>query len=1073
MRGLLRIIQFTLLLSLPVSVLAQGVTTASISGVVTDTHGQAIPGATVMAIHTPSGTKYGTSTQVDGRYFVRGMRVGGPYVITVSEVGYKTQEVRVASLEIGQNLELNFKLTEQAVNVGGVEIIAERNALMNTNRTGAATIVSKKYINDFPTITRSFQDFVDLSPQMVGYGGGNSSLGRNEKYNNIEIDGANYNDLFGLPSSGTPGGQAGTTPISLDAIQEFQVTMAPFDVRQGGFTGGEINAITRSGTNTYTGSLYFFGQNQNFVGTSPDVYKKPYPTFSNVQTGFRVGGPIMRDKLFFFVNGEITRERQPLYDVMNPPSSATQEFQSVLAKYGYNPGSINTYTLLTPSNKIFARIDYNIDEMNKLTIRDNFVDANEDNLTRTSSELYYSGSEYTFNDKTNSILAQLNSTFSPILSNELIAGYTSIRDTRVVPGPVFPMIEVKDPSLPNGGMLVAGTEQFSGANALSQDIGELTDNLSLSLGSHLLTFGTHDELFGFNNLFLRVFYGFYLFNSLSDFAAGKPYNYQYDYSNLPGVNQPRAKWNAVQYGVYAQDEWNITSNFKLTYGLRLDIPTFPDKPLNNPAFDQTFASMGLKTDQTPKATPLLSPRLGINWDVSGDRSTIIRGGAGVFTGRVPYVWLSNQYSNTGVNINRLSAYDLPGGFFTSNPLDQPRPGGGIPVDSLLAPIPTTEIDLTSNNFKMPQVFRVDLAVDHQLAFGVVGTLEGIFSQSLNDVLYQDLNLQATGQQLWPGVDNRPFFGTPKPGLYNYNWNYNKVSTNYTNVVYMTNTNKPYEYDLTASLQRQFGRGIFSLLKSGVNDQLFLDLSYTYSRSYDQNAVTSTQAISQFVYNPVPGNPNDPPLAVSDFSVPSRVVASVSETVNYGPGFATTISLFYSGQSGSPFSYIYYGDVNGDGNNQNDLIYDPKNVAPGGDINLVVKQNGQWVPAPQSSYTQLADYINGDPYLSKYQGQIVPRNGGRSPWQNQLNLRLAEDIPTVAGQNIEFTLDVLNFLNLLDHNWGYIETVPYGTYTLLNYEGMNASGQPAFALSLPRGGVPWSPDSFYSRWQMQLGVRYNF
>ncbi len=494
MRGLIRYTLFLCLLGLPVSMFAQGVTTASISGLVTDTQGRPIPGATIVAVHTPSGTKYGTSTQVDGRYFVRGLRVGGPYVVTVSEIGYKTVEVNKIDLGLGQNLPLNFKLTQQAVNVGGVEVFAERNALMNTNRTGAATTVSKKFIENFPTITRSFQDFVDLSPQMTGYGGGNSALGRNEKYNNIQIDGANYNDLFGLPSSGTPGGQAGTTPISLDAIQQFQVTLAPFDVRQGGFTGGEINAITRSGTNQYTGSLYFFGQNQNFVGTSPDQFNTAYPAFSNVQTGFRLGGPIMKDKLFFFVNGEITRERKPLYDVMNPPNSATQEFESVLAKYGYNPGSISTYTLLTPSNKLFARIDYNINEMNKLTIRDNYVDANEDNLTRTSSTLYYSGSEYTFNDKTNSILAQLNSTFSPSVFNELIAGYTSIRDTRVVPNPLFPMIEVKDPSLPNGGMLVAGTEQYSGANALSQDIWELTDNLSWSLGNHLLTFGTHDEL---------------------------------------------------------------------------------------------------------------------------------------------------------------------------------------------------------------------------------------------------------------------------------------------------------------------------------------------------------------------------------------------------------------------------------------------------------------------------------------------------------------------------------------------------------------------------------------------------
>lgn len=1060
----------TLLLAVPGLIYAQGVTTASVSGIVKDFQGQPVPGATVIVLHVPSGTKYGTSTQLDGRYFVRGLRVGGPYVITVSDVGYKTQEVKNISLEIGQNLQQNFTLTQQAVNVGGVEVIANKQGLMNTNRTGAATNVSRKFIESFPTITRSFQDFEALSPDIVG----NSALGRNNKYNNIQIDGANYNDLFGLPSNGTPGGQAGTTPISLDAIQSFQVSLAPFDVRQGGFTGAEVNAITRSGTNQFKGSVYFFGQNQNFVGTSPDAFKTPYPNFSNVQTGFRLGGPIMKDKLFFFVNGEITRRRQPLQDVMNPPDSAVQQFISIANGYGLNPGNINTYTLLTPSNKVFARLDYNISETEKLTLRDNYVDANEDNLTRNPYTLYFSSSEYTFNDKTNSLLAQLNSTFSSTLSNEAILSYTAIRDTRVVPQPVAPMIEVRDPSLPNGGVLVMGTEQYSGANALNQDIWEFTDNLSLVAGNHLFTFGTHDESFGFSNLFLRDFYGYYSFNSLADFAAGKPSNYQYDYSNIAGVNEPKAIWHAVQYGVYVQDEWSAMPNLKLTGGVRLDVPTFPDKPYDNPTFDTTaaFAAMGLKTSNPAKAQFLISPRVGINWDINGDRLWVVRGGAGVFTGRVPYVWLSNQYSNTGVDVNRLYQNGLPAGFFTPDPYNQPRPGGGAAVDTLLAPEKTTEIDLTSRNFKMPQVFRVDLAVDHVLAFGIVGTVEGIFSQSINDVLYQDINIKPTGQHL--AFDNRPLYGTPE-GTSKY-WSVNKINPLFTNVIYMTNSSKPYEYDFTVSLKRQFGEGLFSYFNvQGLRDELFANLSYTYSGSYDQNAVTSSQAISQWRYNPVPGNPNNPPLAVSDFSRPNRVVASISETVNYAHGFGTTLSLFYTGTSGAPFSYIYYGDVNGDGQTENDLLYVPKNVQPGGDINLVTYNSTTrgYDPAPASDYAKLAAYINGDPYLSKYKGQIVPRNGGRSPWDGQLNLRLAEDIPTVAGQNIEFTLDILNVLNLLNHNWGWVETVPYGTYTLLNYEGMNGSNQPTFALALPKTGHPWSPDQFYSRWQLQLGARYNF
>lgn len=1063
-RGLYLLI---LLLAVPQLTFAQGLTTASISGTVKDSQGRPVPGATVMVVNLPSGTKYGNSTQLDGRFFIRGLRVGGPYVVTVSDVGYKTQEVKNINLEIGQNLELNFKLTEQAVNVGGVEVVAEGHGLMNTNRTGAATNVSSQFIENFPTITRSFQDFTALSPDFVG----NSALGRNNKYNNIQIDGASYNDLFGLPDNGTPGGQAGTTPISLDAIKEFQVSIAPFDVRQSGFTGGEVNAITRSGTNQFKGSLYFYGQNQNFIGLSPDAAKTAYPKFSNVQTGFRLGGPIIQNKLFFFVNGEITRMRQPYENISGAPDSTIKAFQTILEQqYGLQPGNANTYTALTPSNKVFARIDYNISETQKLSLRYNFVNADQQDITRSATTLYLNSTAYTFNDKTNSIVAQLNSTFGSNLSNEAILNYTSIIDHRIVPAPVMPMIELAhDPSYPSG-TIVAGTEQYSGANHTYQYIWEFTDNLSLAAGDHLFTFGTHDESFAFNNLFLRDYYGFYEFSSLANLQAAKPSNYQYDYSNIPGVQEPMANWSAIQYGVYAQDEWSLTPNLKVTYGLRLDVPTFPTKPYNNPTFDSTFAFMGLRTDQTPKPEYLFSPRVGLNWDVNGTRQWVVRGGAGVFTGRVPYVWISNQYSNTGVDVNRLDASGLPAGFFTANPFEQPRPGGTLPADSLLSPVTTTEIDMTSPNFKMPQVFRIDLAVDHALPFGFVGTLEGIYSHSINDVLYQDVNIRPTGATL--AFDGRPLYGTPI-GSTPY-WNVNKISQNYTNVVYMTNTSEPYEYDLTASLHRQFGEGIFQLLgDQSIHDQMFADLSYTYSQSYDQNAVTSSQAISQWRYNPVPGNPNDPPLAVSDFSVPNRIVLSVSEEIQYAHGFATTLSLFYTGQSGAPFSYIYYGDVNGDGQNENDLIYVPSNPTPGGDINLVVKQSGSWVPAPAADYTALANYINSDSYLSKYKGQIVPRNGGRAPWDGQLNLRLAQDIPTVDGQNIEFSVDVLNVLNLLNHSWGWVEAVPYGTYTLLNYEGMNSANQPTFELALPSSGHPWSPDPFYSRWQLQLGARYNF
>jgi hypothetical protein len=1054
MRNLFRIL-IAVILFYPLVLRAQGVTSASISGVVTDAKGEPIPGATIQVTHLPSGTKYGTSGQLDGRFYIRGLRVGGPYKIVVSEIGYEPKTIEGVELSLGQNLELNVQLSEQAIKVGGVEVVAEQNLLENTNRTGAATSVSKQYIESFPTIQRSFQDFQNLSPQFVG----NSALGQNNHFNNIQIDGANYNDLFGLPSSGTPGGQAGTTPISLDAIQEFQVSLAPFDVRQGGFTGAEVNAITRSGTNNYTGSLYFFGQNQNFVGKN--YLGVPYTTFSNVQTGFRVGGPIMRDKLFFFVNGEITRRRQPLYDQLNPPSSALNRIDSILT-YVYHFANIGTkdpYTLLTPSNKVFVRLDYNISETEKLTIRDNYVDASTDNLVRNSQTLYLSSSEYTFQDKTNSILAQLSSTFSSSLSNELILGYTAIRDNRVIPGAHTPMLQIQDPSIPNNGSIYVGSEEFSGQNALNQDIFEITDNLSWVYERHLFTFGTHDEFFRFNNLFIRDFYGWYKFSSIQNLLNGAPSEYRYSYANtsVTGTNTPSAKWSAARYGVYAQDEWTATPDLKLTLGLRLDIPTFPDHPYDNPTFDSTFAFMGLKTSQVPKTAVQFSPRFGFNWNVMGNRLTIVRGGAGLFEGGLAYVWLSNQYSNTGMDILRIDQFTgLGDGFFQPDPTKQPTPG----TNPQLSPIKTTEIDLTSPDFKMPQVFRADVAVDRELAFGIVGTLEGIYTKSINAIMYQDIDLlPVNGPDTLIGLGGRPLYGTPPSGSGKTGWTVNKRSQAYTNVIYMSNTSQPYSYSLTAQLQRQFGDGIFKLLNAGINDQLFLTAAYTFGHSYDQNGILSSQAISQWRYNPVPGDPNNPPLAVSDWDVPNRILVSISERVEYAGGFATTLSIYYNGQNGSHYSYVYNGDVNGDGQTSNDLVYVPKNAS---DIILTT-----------NNYAALNAFINNDSYLSSHRGQIVPRNGGTAPWQNTVNLRLAEDIPTISGQSIELTLDIFNVLNLLNSKWGAIKYVPNGTYSLLTFKGMNAQGQPTFAFTPPASGSIFQNSDLLSRWQLQLGARYTF
>ena len=1045
------------LLLLSSAAFAQGVTTAAMNGVVSDNVGQPLFGANVMAVHVPSGTRFGVTTRPDGRYNLQNLRVGGPYTVTVSMVGYQPEKVEGITFQLSQNLKLDFTLTEEAVQIGEVKVVGERSAIMSASRTGAATNVLSNEIEVFPTIARSFQEFAKFTPQVVAAGGGSSVAGRNSRLNNIQIDGSVYNDLFGLGTAGTPGASAGSNPISLDALQEFQVVIAPFDVRQSGFTGGGINAITRSGANRYTGSVYGFYRNQGFMGKSPDTLKQKYANFTEYQTGLRIGGPIMQNKLFFFANAELTKRQQPLDNVALKSlggaiaDTTVDRIASTLqSKYVYDPTGYGTFTLERPSTKIFARLDWNISEQHRLTLRNNFVDASDDNMPRNKTLLQFNDYNYKFKSQTNSTVLQLSSTFQNTLSNELIVGYTRMREKRETPGAPFPSMAI---TVGTGLTVKTGTEQYSGANQLDQDVIEITDNLTYFMGNHVLTVGTHNEIFGFRNLYIRDFYGNYEFASLADFVAGKPSRYTYSYSNTSDPKQA-AKWSAIQYGIYAQDEWTVLPSLRITAGIRVDDPTFPDKPADNPKFDSTFASMGLKTSEVPSGNLLFSPRLGFNWDASGDRTTELRGGAGLFTGRVPYVWVSNQYSNTGIEFSRVDKRS-PTFLFVADPYGQPRPPAAG-----LSPVATTEVDIANPNFKMPQLLRADLAVDHQLPFSIVGTLEGIYSKTVNDVYYQDINL---GAQVGTFADGRPKYGTQTAGS-----KYatpGQVNPLFTNVPYMTNTSKGYTWSITAQLQRQMTQGLFGTL------------AYTYSQAKDQNSVVSSQALSQWRYNPTPGDPNNVPLTTSNFDMPHRVLAAVSYKFDYlaallgaeNSGLSTTISVFYNGQSGQPFSYTYDGDVNADGQTGNDLIYVPAFKT---DINLGTynKTTKKFDQAPQSMYDQLDAYIMRDDYLKSHRSEIMERNAARTPWFNEIDMRIAQDFKYL-GHDVQITLDVLNVLNIINSDWGWYKYVPYQNNALLSFQGVESNGRPWFTFRDKKD--PYTTDPLTSRWTMQLGLRYSF
>jgi outer membrane receptor protein involved in Fe transport len=1092
------------LVAMPVATFAQGVTTGAMNGFVNDKEGKPVPGSRVTATHLPSGSKYGSVVRANGQFNIPSVRVGGPYTVAVSALGFKAQEKTGLTIELGQNLRIDFVAVPEAVQLEAVQITAERSGVLNSGRTGAAQNVGKEQIERFPTISRNFQDFTKFTPQING----NSVAGRNGRFNNIQIDGAQYNDLFGLGASGQPGGQANSNPISLDAIEQFQVLVAPYDVRQGRFSGGGINAVTRSGTNKWEGSAFFFTRSQAFVGDLNETRYLPTSTvgeyrdstvlrkldnFNEFQTGFRLGGPIIENKLFFFVNGEVTRRVQPFAQLaltQRDPAQvqlltdAARQVDQRLRTFGYDPGTLNPYDAVRPGLRLFGRLDWNISDQHKLTLRHNFVDASDDIVTSGFGTVAFSNRNYRFLTNQNSTVVQLNSIFGggddgPQMSNEAIIGYTRIRDKRPYIGASFPTVAIS--GVVPGVTIAAGPENFSVANELDQDIFEITDNFTVFAGDHVITVGTQNEIVSFRNLFIRNLFGNYSFNSLADFLSNRSSRLEFDFARQGFDPLFAARFTAAQLSFYAQDEWTVSPQFKVTAGLRVDVPIFP----NNPAYNITADTIrfnagtaragqpfGIRTDRMPSATPLFAPRVGFNWDVNGDRSTQIRGGVGLFTGRIPFVWISNQYSNTGVEFARVVFTPRSPDTLAFNPTLNPfEPAFARSIGNV------TELNVISADFKMPQLLRVNAALDQQLPFGIVATLEGIYSQSLNEIFYSNPNIGPTGQQ-WgsglPGFDGRRLYGTLSTALGSQRnatpsaqvGNFNTGPFN--NVILLSNTSLGYSYMLTAQLQRQFENGLYA------------NLAYTYGRSYDQNSGTSSQAVSQWGFNYTPDDPNSAPLSPSSFDRPHRVIGALSYRFEWLELFATTVSLFYEGTSGRTFSYIYDGDVNADGRGNNDLAYVPRDR---NDIALVaVSGSGtttRIVRASDAVYDQLNAFIQRDDYLRTVRGRTTERNGAREPWVNQLDVRFMQEIKLPVGR-LEVTLDCENFLNLLNNTWGRVEQVSF-SYSLLRFEGA-ANAMQAPTLGVPTGTpmfsysdrrLPTNFADFNSRWRLQLGVRYVF
>jgi hypothetical protein len=1015
---------------------SQGATTGSLSGTVSDPNGDPMPGVTITATLTTTGTRYATVTDASGVFRMSNVKVGSPYEMVASLSGFKTQTVNDVSVRLGEDTNLEIGLQLEAA-TGEIVVVSESSPLISPTKMGVGSSVSEGSLVALPSLDRSVYDMARTNPVFSVTSESESDpnvlsvSGRNPRYNNISIDGAVNNDVFGLADSGTPGGQTGTNPIQLDAVQELQLVTSTFDVRQGGFTGGSVNIITKSGTNAFHGSVFGYTASDSWVGSGPDYFPE-FGDYEDTEYGFSLGGPIAKDKLFFFVNFGKTEYDAPTgwsldgvtgscWQNCDFTDEAAELAQYVMNTYGYDPGGLGEQTRSRPSDNIFLRFDWNPSQGNNFLLRYNYVDATN-LVNRPGSWTYEWDSEaYDFKNETSSLVGQWNAVFGDSMFNELRVTYQTIRDRRNPPGEPFPWVEIENP-FGTGGEWEFGSEPFSTYNSLDTDIIELTNDFTFYKGNHEIVIGTHNEFYSFTNLFIQNGFGSYQFSGIDNFYAGIAREYDHTFPNDP--DNPADSFDTAQVSLYAGDTWRVKPNFTLIYGLRVDVPLFPDTPEYNPRAEDVF---GVRTDTVPDGNYLWSPRIGFNWDISGDGTKQLRGGAGLFTGRSPYVWISNNYGRTGTRQTTIEARgEIP---FNPDPFDQPTDIGGASSEELNAVDP---------DFNFPQTWRLNLAYDQRLPWWqMVATAEVMWAKSTNEINYLNLNIEQTGETL--PFDDRPLYQT--------------LDRDYSGAYFLTNTDKGDALNVIFKAELPYGQLPFW----GI-------ASYTYGEANVINDATSSRAVSNWQYNEAL-DPNNVGLSTSDYEIKHRMMINLNYEFNKNSRWSTTVSAFWNHRSGRPYMSIYdwsFGSINGDFYTSNDPIYVPSGADD------VVITNGTWA--------QLEDYLERTG-LAGYKGQVTPRNPYTSPWITQTDLAIRQNIPIPGSSSLQVSLDIFNFWNLIDDESGHVQYVPFGTLQPITYEGVTDDGRPIYELNSmvtdPDDNPIYETDNIRSRWRMRLGVRWSF
>jgi len=1030
-------------------VLAQGVTTGSMSGLVTSAQQQPVAGASVIAIHIPSGTSYEATTRTDGRYAIVGMRVGGPYAVTVAYAGgggtaFAPETVENVTVNLGVGTDVDFTVQPIALQET-VNVTATVDPVFSSNRTGAATTVQRIELDLLPTVQGRIGDVTRLTPQAVG----NQFMGQDSRMNNITVDGSSFNNSFGL--AGQPGDRTGVAPISLEAIEQVQVNVAPFDVRQGSFIGAGVNTVTRSGTNQLRGSFYYRFRNQDFVGTEAAGQVVNPGTFNFRNTGGWASAPILTNRWFAFGNYEDQRETRPLTTfranrggepvggqvtrVLASDLTALSEF--LRSRLNYETGPFENIPKETPAKRFLIRSDYNINNANKVSFRYNHLDSFTDvNLSSSTSALLgrsggstqylnFRNSNYQILENIRSGIGEWNTVIGSSIANSLQAGYTYQDESRASRGSMFPFVDVFE-----GGTAYTsfGFEPFTVNNELRYSTFQLQNNLTKFANRHTWTFGVYTEKYHSDNVFFGCCpQSAYAYSSLADFytdANGYVANqnrtvspvvlrrFQVRWSNIQNLSKPLQPLDVWYSAGYAQDEWRPRRDLTVTGGVRFDVSAFKNTAYNNPAAnaltfrDETGNPVKYNTGRMPDTKVLWSPRVGINWDVNGDQRTQVRGGTGLFSGRPAYVWISNQLGNTGVLIGERIVDNTTAFPFNASPDAYKLAATGANAASYA-------LNVTDPDFKFPQVWRSNVAVDRRLPLGITSTTEYLYARDVNGIFYINANLPAA-QGTFAGVDARPrWVGVSCAASGQTGGCVNRLNNDPGNQVtvnhVLKNGNKGHAWNFAQTLQKTTG---FGLSVRGA---------YSYGESFalvdpESTAATSFSRIAHH------GDPNNAGVQQSMWSPGHRVFALVNFRREYFRFGGTSFSLFWETRhstvnASSRASYVFAGDMNGDGVSANDLIYIPRNASEMNFAQFTVAGR-TFTPAEQADAFER--YIAQDPYLRKHRGQYAQRNGVAFPLYHSVDLSVMQDVfRDLGGQRNQFQVrvDVLNIGNLLNQSWG--------------------------------------------------------